>query len=409
MRPAVALALAAFLVLPGTAAAQALPDQLIVGFEKKTGGSAQKRIIRRARGEPVKRFAPIRAWALRPRAGASLEGVRALLRRSRRVAYVERDAPAGILKTPNDPLFPTQYSENGAIANGLPAAWDIQTTCSRVAVLDTGLDTDHPDLNANIWRNRDETPGNGRDDDRNGYVDDYFGVDLVSGRGSAEDDNGHGTHVSGIVAARGDNGAGVAGVCWSAAVMPVKFMTAAGEGLTSTVVEGIEYAVENGAKVVNASFVSSSRSRALVAEIGRAARANVLIVAAAGNDGRDIDARPRYPASYRSPNLLVVAASTSADTLASFSNHGAESVDVAAPGDGVVSTNLGGGYRLMSGTSMATPMVAGLAAMLRARRPGASYSRIRSAIRRSVDRLPAFSGATSSGGRVNLARALAGI
>jgi subtilisin family serine protease len=172
------------------------------------------------------------------------------------------------------------------------------------------------------------------------------------------------------------------------------------------VIDGIEYALERGATIVNCSFASSSKSRALEDEIKHAKDRGVLLVVAAGNHSRNIDREKSYPASFTGGNLLVVAASTSTDGLASFSNYGKSSVDVAAPGEGILTTDIGDRYKTVSGTSMATPMVAGLAALLHAKKPRASYSQIRSAICGSVDKLPAFSGKTSCGGRVNLARAL---
>jgi subtilisin family serine protease len=249
-------------------------------------------------------------------------------------------------------------------------------------------------------------PNNGKDDDHNGYVDDYYGIDLIAGKGDGEDNNGHGTHVSGIVAGRGNNGVGVSGVCWSGSVMAVKFMNSQGHGSMSNAVAGIEYAIEEGAKIINGSFGSSDPSQALEDEIQKAEDKGVLIVVAAGNNSQNIDKTPFYPASYTNGNLLVVAASTDADGLASFSDYGSKNVDLAAPGDNIISTYLGGGYKVLSGTSMASPMTAGVAALLKARNSDASYSEIRKTIRSEVDLLPAFNGKTVSGVRIDTNKAL---
>jgi thermitase len=278
-----------------------------------------------------------------------------------------------------------------------------------VAVLDSGADLDHPDLTANLYTNDDEKPDDGRDNDGNGYVDDVHGFDAIRGRGSGVDDNGHGTHVAGIIGARGDNATGVTGVCWSARVMPVKFLDDDGRGSTSDAVAGIEYAVRQGAKIVNCSFGMRSKSEALHDAVDYAQDKNVLLVVAAGNDGRDIDERPEYPASYGDGNVLVVAATTAEDRLASWSNFGEEDVDLAAPGDAIRSTWLGDGYRTESGTSMAAPYVAGVAAMLRKQEPDASYKDLRHAIRDEADVLDALRGRVMDDGRLSARRALGAI
>ncbi|MEX0993180.1 MAG: S8 family peptidase [Solirubrobacterales bacterium] len=382
------------------------PNQLIVGFKKGTSTETQKRVIEDASGDRVQRLGNIRGQVVKPRGRLGLTNLRKRLLRDVDVEFVERDQTVSLLKTPNDPLFVSQYSENGKIGTQTTDAWNTKTSCSKVAVLDTGIDTDHPDLKDNIWKNSKETSGNGKDDDKNGYVDDYYGINLVKGKGSGTDDNGHGTHVAGIVGGRGNNSMGVSGVCWSTKLMAVKFMNSQGYGSMSKAIAGIEYAADKGAKIINASFGSSTSSEALKDQISEAKDDGVLIVVAAGNDGKDIDSSPTYPASYTNGNLLVAAASTSTDTLASFSNYGKTSVDLAAPGQDIMSTYLSGSYRTLDGTSMAAPMVAGVAALCRARNSDATYSELRKSVRKTVDTKSAFSGTTYSGGRVNTKRAL---
>jgi subtilisin family serine protease len=379
---------------------------LIVGFKKNVSSKAQKRLISRLGGKRLKQLASIRAHVIRPRSG-SLDRLRKRLEQSRFVRYAEPDFQVGLLATPTDPLFPSQYSETTAPINTQTTdAWNTKSNCSKVAILDTGIDTDHPDLVDNLWHNSKEVPNNDKDDDKNGYVDDYYGIDLIAGKGDGEDNNGHGTHVSGIVAGRANNGQGISGVCWSGSLVAVKFMDSQGHGSLSNAVAGIEYAIKVGAKIINNSWGGSDGSQALKDEIQTAEDKGILLTVAAGNNSQNIDKTPFYPASYTYGNLLVVAASTDADGLASFSDYGSKNVDLAAPGDSIISTYLGGGYKVLSGTSMATPFVTGVAALLKARNSDASYSTIRKTIRDEVDLLPAFSGITVSGGRVNTNKAL---
>ena len=217
---------------------------------------------------------------------------------------------------------------------------------------------------------------------------------------------GHGTHVSGIVAGHGNNAVGISGLCWSAKVMPVKFMDSHGRGSTSNAVTGIDYAVKQGAKVINCSFGSSSKSKSLEDEVSYAKKKGVLLVVAAGNDGDDIDSKPTYPASYTSSNIITVAATTQLNQLASFSNYGKSGVDLGAPGDKIVSTYLGSTYKTLSGTSMAAPLVAATAAMLRSQNGDLTYSELRSAIRNHVIATSPLAGKTVSGGQLDVAAAL---
>ena len=250
-----------------------------------------------------------------------------------------------------------------------------------VAVVDSGVDVTHPDLAGAIWVNDDETCGNGVDDDANGYVDDCSGWDFADGTADVEDSIGHGTHVAGIIGARAGNGIGVAGLAYESTIMPLKI---GDESPTlSAAVEAMAYAVDNGAQIINASWVTSDPAAAVVLErvIAAAGSAGVLVVAGAGNDGADLAAQPVYPASLDAPNLLTVGASTATDALASFSNTGGP-VDLLAPGEHVVST-VPGGYSTFSGTSMAAPHVAAAAALLWSAEPNADVDDVVGAL---VDR-----------------------
>jgi subtilisin family serine protease len=389
--------------------------RLLVGFEKGVSKERQSEILGSARGRVGRRFGKIRGGRLalvRPRSGSTDE-LQKRLRHTDGVAYAEPDffQFASVEKVPNDPLYTLDYAlvdspEDHDI--DAPSAWGTRTGCAKVAILDTGIDTDHSDLAPNVYKS-DDKPNNGKDDDKNGYVDDTYGWNVIAGKGSGEDDNGHGTHVSGIVAGRGNNGNGSTGLCWSAKLVAVKFMNSKGKGSTSAAIDGIDYAVKNGAKIVNCSFGSSSKSSALHDAVDYAQDHNVLLVVAAGNDSENIDKNPIYPASYTDSNILAVAASTSDDTLASFSNFGSENVDVAAPGDSIFSTYLNDGYKVLSGTSMAAPYVSGTAAMLRKDESDATYGQLRKAIREKVDKPPALNGKVVYNGRLNVQKALAAI
>jgi subtilisin family serine protease len=395
---------------PAAAGSDAVSGQLIVGFDKGVSSQRGEALVERLGGRVDRRLARIRASVVRPQARNL--GVATLIKRlakARGVAYAEPDFYLNQSVTPNDPLWPTQYAmaPTGAGAIQAPAAWDASTRCSTVAVLDTGTQSNHPDLQPNVWHNPHEIDDNNKDDDKNGYVDDYFGVNLVAGKGSGEDDEGHGTHVSGIVAGHGNNADGVAGLCWSAAVMPVKFMNSQGKGSTSAAIDGIDYAIGEGAKIINCSFGSSSKSSALQDAVDNAEDKGVLMVIAAGNNGQSIDSKPEYPAAFTNGNIITVAAVTQSGSLASFSNFGAKLVDLGAPGDNIVSTYPPSTYKVLSGTSMATPMVSAAAAMIRHKNTSLTYKQIRSAILSHTTPDGSLSGKVVHPGVLNVAAALA--
>jgi subtilisin family serine protease len=308
--------------------------------------------------------------------------------------------------TPND----TQYSSLwGMLSIQAPRAWDVTTGSAdvTVAIIDTGIEYTHPDLSENIALNSGEIPSNGIDDDRNGFVDDYYGYDFINNDGNPIDDHFHGTHCAGTIGARGNNARGVAGVAWNVKLMPVKVLSATGSGSYASVIGGINYAVKRGVKVLSLSLGGGAYSQALEDAISNARQNGVLLVAAAGNSAVNTDIYPSYPASSVQDNVLSVAATASGDVLASFSNWGPISVDVAAPGADILSTYLGGQYAWASGTSMATPHVAGIAAMLLSVNPNLSYAEVKNLIVGTVDPIASLNGKMASGGRVNLYTAIA--
>jgi subtilisin family serine protease len=288
---------------------------------------------------------------------------------------------------PSDELFEEQWSLADDRLLGVQSAWDVTTGGNvTVAVIDTGADLDHPDLRDNLWRNPREVAGNGVDDDANGFVDDVHGADLVHRDGDPADDNGHGTHVAGILAARGANRLGVSGVAQRARVMVVKALGADAVGSALTMADAVRYAVANGAKVINMSVAGPTRSQAFEEAVRAASDAGVLMTVAAGNSGRDLDAQPEYPAAFSAPHVLAVAATNRTGRLIGMSNRGAGTVDLAAPGSGIVATADGGDYESRTGTSMAAPHVAGALVLLASARPDLGADALQAAVLGSARR-----------------------
>ena len=372
--------------------------------------SPAQRAKMRARAD-VERDASLAVHGLEvvdPEPGVSVGAAVADLERMDGVLYAEPDRVLHQTTTPDDPLFSSEW---GLAAIRAPEAWDVTTGSPQVtvAVVDTGIDASHPDLRPNLWTNPGESGAgrdtNGLDDDGDGLIDDVHGWDFVDGDAQPDDGNGHGTHVSGTIAARGDDGVGVAGVTWSTAIMPLRVLGDDGSGYVSDVVTAYAYAASSGARVVNASLGGGSYSRAEHDAI--AAAPNTLFVVAAGNDGADDDVTPEYPCDYDLANVVCVAASGRDDTLASFSNYGTTNVDLAAPGVDVVSTWPGGRYVLLDGTSMATPHVTGAAALLLAHDGALTVAGLRAALLSSAHPVPALAGRVATGGRLDAAAALA--
>jgi subtilisin family serine protease len=251
---------------------------------------------------------------------------------------------------------------------GLPEAWVFTTGDAHpIAVIDTGVDLDHPDLAAKIWTNPGEIPGNGQDDDANGYVDDVRGWDFVHGDAEPQDDHSHGSHVAGIAAAHSDNGTGIAGVAWQSPIMALKALNSQGDGAWADVAEAIVYAADNGARVVNLSLGAAESSQTIEDAVAYARSQDCLLAAVAGNSRYQYHPEPiMYPAAL--PGVLAVAATTDVDEVWTRSNAGPE-MDVAAPGVDVFSANRSGGYYVSTGTSMAVPHVSGVAALVWALRP----------------------------------------
>ncbi len=333
---------------------------------------------------------------------------------------LDQDRPGGLNHDhPDDPMFSEQWSLDNHGQNGGHAladisavrAWAKTTGSSKVvvAVIDSGVDYTHQDLINNIWvrpPDMDEYT-----DDELGTIDDTYGFNAVNDNGDPMDQNGHGTHCAGIIGAEGGNGLGIAGVNWKVDIMPLRFIDANGSGTTKDAIKAINYVINRkragvNVRIISASWGSTMYSKALEDAIREAGEEGILFIAASGNSSADADKSPHYPASYDLPNVISVAALTRNDQLASFSNYGAKRVHIAAPGAEILSTWLNGDFREASGTSMATPEVAGVAALVLASDPDLSMKELRERLLKSVDELDSLAGKVSSGGRINAAKAV---
>ncbi|MHC4510748.1 MAG: S8 family peptidase, partial [Planctomycetota bacterium] len=364
--------------------------------------------------------------------------------RSANVFYAEPNYRYRLFLMPDDPNFPALWGLNNTGQTGgtpgadidAPEAWDIQTGDSEiiVAVTDTGVDFGHPDLADNMWVNIQEWNGPPDvDDDKNGYVDDIYGYDFAGqlasdptdGDSNPADSAFHGTHVAGTVGAVGNNGVGVTGVCWNVRIMALKIL--ADDSLVepavfaSEAVEAIGYAVDNGARVINASWGGDYFSQSLYDAIKDAGDAGVLFVAAAGNDGTDNDIHPVYPASFDLGNIISVMATDHNDQRSAFSNFGARSVDVAEPGTDILSTmpttatnemtiqGYDPNYETLSGTSMAAPYVTGACALVWSQYPSLPHEIVKGLLLKTVDHTLTSPWCCQTGGRINLYKALTSI
>jgi len=387
---------------PILAKADYAPGELLVRF-KSVATSAYIGSVNEQRGcEVIREIKFIEVYHLRITSGLSVEEAVQRYSRDPNVEFAEPnylrhaaqvpDNPRVLNNAerwPNDPTFnpvsPTygtqwgldNWGQTGGTVDAdidAPQMWRMITDAPDsmvVAILDTGIDWDHEDLAPNIWENPGEISGDGVDNDGNGYIDDVRGWDFVDKDNDPDDPDGHGTHVAGIVGAVGNNGKGVAGVCWSIRLMAVRILG----GTVADECDGIYYAISGDAKIINMSFGSDDYSVAEYLAIQVADLWGVLVVAAAGNDGRDIDmvGQEHYPAGLNSANLIAVAASDHNDTRQGLSNWGATSVDLAAPGDNIYSTTPGNAYDYKSGTSMAAPHVSGVAALCWSLEPGLTH------------------------------------
>ena len=352
------------------------------------------------------------------------EAVIESLKKNELVEIVEPNYIYTINKISNDPLFeklwglsnvgqkdPAGQTGVAGVDINVEKAWDIQTGSADtvVAVIDTGIDFNHPDLKSNMWRNEAEANGTaGVDDDNNGVVDDIYGYNAVDNSGNPMDDQGHGSHCAGTIGAKGNDGVGVAGVNWDVQLMAVKFLDKNGSGTLENAIKAIDYATRMGAKIMSNSWGGGGFSQTLFDSIKRTQEAGAVFIAAAGNDGSNNDSRPAYPASYDISNIISVAAINNKGAKAEFSNYGKRSVHIGAPGVNILSTT-GGKYSSFSGTSMATPHVAGVVALLWSNETQMNAAEIKNRILTTARRLPSLTGKSRTGGTVDAYSALMNI
>ncbi|HTE16885.1 MAG TPA: S8 family peptidase, partial [Armatimonadota bacterium] len=313
--------------------------------------------------------------------------------------YVYRISGARTSAMPNDPRFGELWGMNntgqsGGVADtdiNAPEAWELttgSTSAGVITVIDTGIDYTHPDLKDNMWVNPGEIPGNGLDDDANGYVDDVHGINAITGSGNPMDDNDHGSHCSGTIAGRGNNGVGVAGVNWSAKLMGCKFLDASGGGTLADAIECLDYVHMMKTRANNpVDIIATSNSwggggftQAMLDGIIQHRNDGILFIAAAGNAAANNDTTAAYPNSYFVSNVISVGAHDRSNNMASFSSYGRRNVHITAPGVAVLSTTKGNTYQSFDGTSMATPHVSGLVGLLKAQDPNRDWVQLKNLV-----------------------------
>jgi subtilisin family serine protease len=338
--------------------------------------------------------------------------------------YIVETQSAPVTTIPDDPMFSLLWGlkntgQNGGLPNAdieAVPAWSV-TTGTRsvvVGVVDTGIDYNHPDLKVNVWSAPAAFTVQFGPNDRITCAAGTHGYDAITNTCNPMDQNGHGTHVSGTIGAAGNNSAGVTGVNWAVSMMGLRFMDASGKGTVANAIRAIQFAIQAkaalpnsaGIRVLSNSWGGSGNSQALLEAINQANNAGILFVAAAGNDGANMDTTPSYPGAYRAANVVSVAATDGADALASFSNYGSTTVDLGAPGVNIASTYPNSGYASMSGTSMATPHVAGAAALVLAACASLDTPALRATLVNNVDAVGSLTARTVSGGRLNVYKAV---
>ncbi len=404
------------------------PETLVVGFKANIASKGNVAISRRDTVHALRKTTKIRSYQTIPvdlvriPKRADLQTIAAQYKTMPEVEFVEPNYIYQANAIPNDSSFSLLWGmHNTGQTGGLPdadidapEAWELATGSQTVIVgiIDTGVDYTHPELAANMWTNDSERNGiAGVDDDGNGIVDDIYGANWTSGTGAPTngnpyDDHFHGTHVAGTIGAVGNNGSGVAGVNWNVRIMALKFLNSGGSGYLADAVSAIDYAIAKGAHLTSNSWGGGGYSIALKSAIEAAGAAGQLFIAAAGNSGVNADLYPMYPAAYDSPTIVSVAATDHSDLRAYFTNYGATSVDLAAPGVDIYSAAPGNGYQFLSGTSMATPHVSGVAALVLSQRPSMAPLELKQVLMNSVDPIPAMEGYCVTGGRLNAHRAL---
>ena len=389
--------------------------ELLVKFKKAAKQEAVADFNEQIGASVVEQFADLGWQRVKLPENLSVEKALERYRDSPEVEDAQPNFYYRLLATPNDPQYASMY---GLEKISAPSAWDFSTGSAStvVAVIDSGTKLDHEDLTANLWTNAGEIKGNGVDDDGNGFIDDYYGYDFFYNDADPSDESGHGTHVAGTIGARGNNALGIAGVNWNVRLMTIKIYDSDGFGTTAAMlINAYNYVrmMKNrgvNIRVTNNSYGGCDEAcgydQATKDAIDALDAAGILQVFAAGNNGRNIETAPFYPAQYTTPSILSVAASNNLDARWSNSNFGAVSVDIAAPGAAILSTYPSPLYATLSGTSMASPHAAGTAALLSSYNPNLSAASLKATLMNTVDVLPQWNGVVKTGGRLNAARAM---
>jgi subtilisin family serine protease len=407
--------------LEANAALSSIPNSILVKFRPNTNIQERNRGIAAVGAEWI-RDLDIVEGLVHIRSQAPVANVLAALSANPRVEFAEPDYAVSAFETQiSDPLFDLQWGlfNYGQSIRGtagvsgadirMLSAWEVTSggASCLVAVIDTGVQWDHPDLAANIWQNPGEANGTrGTDNDSNGYINDWIGWDFYSNDNNPNDENGHGTHVAGTIAAVRNNSIGVAGVAPHCQIMPLRFLGPTGGGSTADAIAALNYAVKAGAKISNNSWGGGGSSTALYQAIQAAGDAGHIFVAAAGNSGVNTDRKAHYPSGYDLPNIISVAATDNRDRLASFSNYGSKTVDLGAPGVDIANAYTGSTYVWMSGTSMAAPHVAGVAAILQQKYTQLSALAVIEQILSTTRFISALNGKTLTGGVLDAHKAL---
>lgn len=422
------------------------PNEVLVKLKKGTTIQQKNALLNYLKAQPVERIAStnVELWRLPSiilLPDTTLIGIESIVnfyQNDIAIEYIEPNYIYSTSLTANDPNLNVQWGLNNEGQTGgftgadidAFAAWDIQKESPdiKIGVLDSGIDWKHPDLVNNIWQNlAEDADGDGRvleyinnewvfdpddengiDDDNNGFVDDFIGWDFVNEDNNPYDDHQHGTHVAGTIGAEGNNGIGITGVTWKVQLSALKLANERGIIDAFSAIRAIQYATQMGFDLTNNSWGGGTFSNILYDAIADAENAGQLFIAAAGNDSKNIDLSASYPASYDLDNIIAVASTNHFDNISSFSDFGATRVDLAAPGSNIVSTTPAKTYTYLSGTSMATPHVAGAVALLWASCPELSYLELKEQLLQTVDVIPSMQGKCVSNGRLNLLNALEG-
>lgn len=394
--------------------AKTLPNRVLVRFDSKIKENDKAAARAEAKGMLIRQYKIVSGLELID-SPLGADKAMEILKKNPHVISVEPDRVAHINVVPNDTRFAELWGMDQAndFDVNAPEAWNVFTGDPNflIADFDTGIDYNHSDLANNVWTNPGEIPGNGIDDDGNGYIDDVHGYDAVNNDGDPMDDNNHGTHTAGTLGGEGNNANGVAGVNWHCKIVSIKVFNASGNGSDADILEGMQYLAQTGARVSNHSWgggasQDGSNWPSFYAACKALGEQGHLMVCSAGNSNNNndvINGAANVPASFDLPNIISVAALTSAGARSSFSSYGLTTCDLAAPGSGVLSSIPGNGYAFFSGTSMAAPHVTGGAALLWAYHPGLNATDIKARILGNTKPVPAMAGLCVTGGMLNLA------